>query len=103
MDVYPVGQSAYRQHIRAKIGQFGHETAANIFPVFRAVARAYHVDDVCPVQVGVSFVVKQQGSVVAFPQSRRIVRVVVAQAFDMVFPDKFKFFFSPCHLDFHLL
>ena len=59
MDVYPVGQSAYHQHIRAKIGQFGHETAANIFPVFRAVARAYHVDDMCPVQVGVSFVVKQ--------------------------------------------
>ena len=95
VDIHSVCQSAYDQSVWAQLAQVAYEIAAQVLAVFRNVACTHYAYHLQAVQVGLSQIVEQDGGIRAFAQPGRVGIIVYAQALDVAFLCKFKFFLSP--------
>lgn len=72
MDIYPVSQSAYYQHIGTKNGQIAQEVGTELLAVIGGTACTYHIDDMQAVEIGVSFKEKYNRRILTFAQAGRV-------------------------------
>ena len=80
MDIYPVSQSAYYQHIGTKNGQIAQEVGTELLAVIGGTACTYHIDDMQAVEIGVSFKEKYNRRIFTFTQARRVSLILQRQA-----------------------
>ena len=74
-DVDAVSQSADNQQIRDRLGQIPYQGFGQRASVFGRIACAYDTDDASCVEVCISLEIEKYGSVRAFPETYRIIRV----------------------------